>query len=63
MENRTGESWELARERLHQISLTGLKTERATVLKTKELNADERSFLNRCLGGVVSPKCYYIPQG
>jgi len=33
------------------------------VFKTKELNADERSFLKRCLGGVVSPKCYYTPQG
>jgi len=48
VENRMGESWELARERLNQISLTGLKTERATVLKTKELNAGERSFLKRC---------------
>ena len=63
VENRTGESWELARERLNQISLTAIKTERATVFKTKELNADERSFLKRCLGGVVSPKCYYTPQG
>ena len=53
VENRTGESWELARERLNQISLTGLKTERATVLKTKELNTDERSFLKRC--GVDAP--------
>jgi len=53
VENRSGESWELVRERLNQISLTGLKTERATVLKTKELNAEERSFLKRC--GVESP--------
>jgi transposase len=53
VENRTGESWELAREQLNQISLTGIKTERATVLKTKELNADERSFLKRC--GVDAP--------
>lgn len=28
-------------------------TERATVLKTKQLNADERSFLKRC--GVAAP--------
>ncbi|MCK4393336.1 IS1634 family transposase, partial [Candidatus Bipolaricaulota bacterium] len=53
VENRSGESWELVRERLNQISLTGLKTERATVLKTKELNAEERSFLKRC--GVGPP--------
>ena len=53
VENRTGASWELARERLNQISLTGLKTERATVLKTKGLDADERSFLKRC--GVEAP--------
>jgi len=53
VENRTGESWELTRKRLNQISLTGLKTERATVLKTKELNADERSFFKRC--GVDTP--------
>jgi len=59
VENRTGESWELARERLNQISLTGLKTERATVLKTKELNADERSFLNRC-GADAPPKVLAI---
>jgi transposase len=53
VENRTGESWELVRECLEQISLTSLKTERATVLRTKLLDADEESLLKRC--GVDAP--------
>ena len=63
VENRSGESWELTRERLEQISLSRLETDRATVLKTKRLSAEETSFLKGCLGGVVSLKCYYIPRG
>lgn len=52
-ESRTGESWELTRERLEQISLSRLETDRATVLKTKQLTAEETSFLKRC--GVNTP--------
>jgi len=63
VENRSGEFWELTCERLQQISLSRLETDRASVLKTKRLTAEETSLLKRCLGGVVSPKCYYIPQG
>jgi len=52
-ENRAGESWELTRERLEQISLSRLETDRTTVLKTKRLTAEETSFLKRC--GVNTP--------
>ena len=52
-ESRTGESWELTRERLEQISLSRLETDRTTVLKTKRLTAEETSFLKRC--GVNTP--------
>ena len=51
VENRSGESWELTRERLEQISLSRLETDRATVLKTKRLSAEETSFLKRCGAG------------
>ena len=53
VENRTGESWELTRERLEQISLSQIETDRATILKTKRLTAEETSFLQRC--GVNTP--------
>jgi transposase len=53
VENRTGESWELTWERLKQISLSRLETNRATVLKTKRLTTEEASFLKRC--GVEAP--------
>jgi len=48
VENRTEQSWQLARERLERISLSRLQTAQATVLQTKQLSADEQEFLNRC---------------
>lgn len=48
VENRTGESWELVRERLGGISLTQLEMERARVLKTKRLTAKEADIFKRC---------------
>jgi len=53
VENRTDVSWELARERINQISLSRLETNQATVLKTKQLTTEETSFLKRC--GVEAP--------
>ncbi len=53
VENRTGESWEQARERLERITLTKIESERATVLQTTRLGAQEKAFLNGC--GVAEP--------
>lgn len=48
VENRTGESWQMVRECLEQISLSELETDRAAVLKVKRLNAREKELLNSC---------------
>ena len=48
MENRTGESWELIRERLEEISLSQIETNEATVLQTKRLTPTEQKLLNSC---------------
>jgi len=59
VENRSGESWELTHERLEQISLSRLETDRATVLKTKRLTAEETSLLKRC-GVAIPPRILRI---
>jgi transposase len=53
VENRTGESWELLREKLERLSLAELETDRATVLKTKRLSASEAGIFKNC--GVRPP--------
>lgn len=53
VENRTGESWELLREKLPRISLSQIETERATVLQTKRLRPSEQELFKSC--GVTPP--------
>lgn len=53
VENRTQESWELARERLERISLLRIEGGQAAVLEAKRLTAGEQEFLKKC--GVAPP--------
>lgn len=53
VENKSGLSWEQARERLERIALTKIESARATVLQTTRLGAQEKAFLNSC--GVTEP--------
>jgi transposase len=48
VENRTGQSWQLVRERLERVSLSRLVTAHAAALQTKQLRAEEKDLFNCC---------------
>lgn len=61
LENRTGESWQLVREKLQELSVSRVETDVAAFYQTKRLTGSEKSLLNSC-GVEIPPRVLQVQQ-